>query len=238
VRLFVDIGNTRTKYTVEKQGELSSIQTERNENINNNWLKSITASVKTIIVASVSEAYLVDVFSDYANQQAIEFLNVISESKRFGVTSSHKQPKTLGIDRWLTLLAANTLFKKENVLIIDAGTATTIDLLDNKGMHLGGWILPGIDILFDSLLLNTSQIHATKEHQVDLSFGKSTSEGVNNACWAATLGFVEQSIKSAKKEVSLDKILLTGGNAEKLGALLSTKHLIVHELVFLGMQRF
>jgi type III pantothenate kinase len=130
------------------------------------------------------------------------------------------------------------LYKNKNILIIDAGTATTVDLLDKNGRHLGGWILPGIDILFDSLLLNTSQIHATKEHQVDLSFGKSTSEGVNNACWAATLGFVEQSIKAAKKEVSLDKILLTGGNAEKLGALLSTKHLIVHELVFLGMQRF
>jgi type III pantothenate kinase len=238
MRLLIDIGNTRTKYTFEQQGKLSVIQSERNEDINEQWLESIPASVKVIIVASVSEKYLVEVFAEYASQQAIEFLNVKSESKRFGVTSSYQNPITLGVDRWLTLLAANLVYSNENILIVDAGTATTIDLLDHNGKHLGGWILPGIDILFNSLLLNTSKIVATQEHHVDISFGKSTSDGVNNACWAATLGFINQSIIQAKKQVSLDKIILTGGNAEKLSALLSTKHHIVHELVFIGMQRF
>jgi type III pantothenate kinase len=238
MRLLVDIGNTRTKYTVEQQGKLSVIQTERNEDINQKWLENITVSIKAIIVASVSEEHLVDVFLTYAKKHSIEFFNVKSESKRFGVNSSYQNPRTLGVDRWLTLLAANFIYKNENILIVDAGTATTIDLLDQSGKHLGGWILPGIDILFNSLLLNTSQIMATKEHHVDISFGKSTSDGVNNACWAATLGFINQSITQAKKQVSLDKIILTGGNAEKLSVLLSTKHHIVHELVFIGMQRF
>lgn len=238
MRLLVDIGNTRTKYTFEQQGELSVIQSERNEDINEQWLENITVSVKIIIVASVSEEHLVDVFSEYAKQHSIEFFNVKSESKRFGVTSSYQNPITLGVDRWLTLLAANFFYSNENILIVDAGTATTIDLLDHNGKHLGGWILPGIDILFNSLLLNTSQIMATQEHHVDISFGKSTSDGVNNACWAATLGFINQSIIQAEKQVSLDKIILTGGNAEKLSALLSSKHHIVHELVFIGMQRF
>ena len=238
MRLLVDIGNTRTKYTVEQQGKLSVIQTKRNEDINQQWLENITFSVKTIIIASVSEEHLVDVFLAYAKKNSIEFFNVESESKRFGVTSSYQAPRTLGVDRWLTLLAANFIYSNENILIVDAGTATTIDLLDKSGKHLGGWILPGIDILFNSLLLNTSQIMATKENHVDISFGKSTSDGVNNACWAATLGFVNQSITQAKKQVSLDKIILTGGNAEKLSVLLSTKHHIVHELVFIGMQRF
>ena len=238
MRLLVDIGNTRTKYTVEQQGKLSVIQTKRNEDINQQWLENITFSVKTIIIASVSEEHLVDVFLAYAKKNSIEFFNVESESKRFGVTSSYQAPRTLGVDRWLTLLAANFIYSNENIIIVDAGTATTIDLLDKSGKHLGGWILPGIDILFNSLLLNTSQIMATKENHVDISFGKSTSDGVNNACWAATLGFVNQSITQAKKQVSLDKIILTGGNAEKLSILLSAKHHIVHELVFIGMQRF
>jgi len=238
MRLLVDIGNTRTKYVYEQDGVLSEIHSERNEDINDKWLKRITASVKAIIIASVSKAYLADIFSTFANERALAFLKVESESKRFGVISSYQQPTTLGVDRWLTLLAANTLCKNENVLIIDAGTATTIDLLDKSGLHLGGWILPGIDVLFNSLLLNTSQVLATQEAKPNLSFGKSTSQGVNNACWAATLGFVEQSIKQAEEQVSLDEVLLLGGNAEKLSALLSIKHHIVHELVFLGMQRF
>ena len=168
MRLLVDIGNTRTKYTVEQQGKLSVIQTKRNEDINQQWLENITFSVKTIIIASVSEEHLVDVFLAYAKKNSIEFFNVESESKRFGVTSSYQAPRTLGVDRWLTLLAANFIYSNENILIVDAGTATTIDLLDKSGKHLGGWILPGIDILFNSLLLNTSQILATKENHVDI----------------------------------------------------------------------
>jgi type III pantothenate kinase len=238
MRLLVDIGNTRTKYTFEQQGKLSVIQSERNEDINKKWLENITGSVKAIIVASVGEEHLIDIFSAYTHQNTIDLINVKSESKRFGVTSSYQQPITLGVDRWLTLLAADILYSNKNILIVDAGTATTIDLLDKNGNHLGGWSLPGIDILFNSLLLNTSQIMAAQEHQVDISFGKSTSDGVNNACWAATLGFINQSIMQAKKQVSLDKIILTGGNAEKLSALLSTTPHIVHELVFIGMQRF
>ena len=139
MRLLVDIGNTRTKYTFEQQGELSIIQSERNETINEKWLSSITESVVSIVVASVSEAYIIEVFIAYAQQHNIELHIVNSESKRFGVTSSYQQPTTLGIDRWLTLLAANILYPDENVLIIDAGTATTIDLLDSQGIHLGGW---------------------------------------------------------------------------------------------------
>ncbi|MBA6353838.1 MULTISPECIES: type III pantothenate kinase [unclassified Colwellia] len=238
MRLLVDIGNTRTKYTFEQQGELSIIQSERNETINEKWLSSITESVVSIVVASVSEAYIIEVFIAYAQQHNIELHIVNSESKCFGVTSSYQQPTTLGIDRWLTLLAANILYPDENVLIIDAGTATTIDLLDSQGIHLGGWILPGIDILFNSLLSNTTKVLATQEHQANISFGKSTSDGVNNACWAATLGFIEQGIKQANKQVSLDKVLLTGGNAKKIAALLNRQHYIIDELVFIGMQRF
>ena len=156
----------------------------------------------------------------------------------FGVTSSYQHPATFGVARWLTLIAAKAYCKNENVLIIDAGTATTVDLLDKSGQHLGGWILPGIDLLFNSLLVNTVQISATQQHLPTLSFGTNTSECVNNACWAATLGFVEQAVIQAKAQVSLDKVLITGGNAEKLSALISTEHQVIHQLVFLGLQHY
>jgi len=238
MRLLVDIGNSRTKYVFEHQGELSEINNEVNEGITEDWLLNMAESVTGIIVASVSKAYLAEIFSSYAKQKGITFQQVTSERKRFGVTSSYQQPTTLGIDRWLTLLAANKIYSNENVLIIDAGTATTIDLLSLKGEHLGGWIFPGIDVLFNSLLTNTSQISATQQVLPAISFGKNTSDGVNNACWAATLGVIEQSIKQANEQVSLDQILLTGGNAKKISALLASNHLIIDELVFLGMQRF
>lgn len=238
MKLLIDIGNSRTKFLFEKEEQLTAMESIRNEGVNEEWLASITNSVEKIIVASVGELSLIEKIEKHAEQQAIAFLKVESEGSRFGVTSSYQQPTTLGVDRWLTLLAANTCCQSQNVLIIDAGTATTVDLLDSSGDHLGGWILPGIDILFNSLLVNTSQISATQKCLPVLSFGKSTSECVNNACWAATLGIIEQAINQAKIQVSLDKILITGGNAEKISMLLTAEHQVIHQLVFIGLQRF
>ncbi len=238
MKLLIDIGNSRTKYLFNKEGKLSELESINNEDANENWLTDVTKSVEKIVVASVSEEYLLTHIEEYAQQQKISFLKVESEHSRFGVTSSYQQPTTLGVDRWLTLLAADLYCKNKNVLIIDAGTATTADLLDHNGNHLGGWILPGIDILFNSLLVNTSQISATQKHLPNLSFGKNTSEGVNGACWAATLGFIEQAIVQSQMHVSLDKILITGGNAEKISSILTAEHQVVHQLVFIGLQRF
>ena len=61
----------------------------------------------------------------------------------------------LGVDRWLAILAAAfKLYPQKNVLIIDAGTATTVDLLAKSGVHQGGWILPGITIPCLNSVLN------------------------------------------------------------------------------------
>jgi type III pantothenate kinase len=246
MKLLVDIGNSRTKYLFEQANQLTVMKSIGNEKIDEQWLVSITVSVEKIILASVGDARINKLFEQHAYQLRVPFLKVISEYKRFGVTSSYQKPATLGVDRWLTLLATNVYCKSKNVLIIDAGTATTADLLCSSGQHLGGWILPGIDTLFKSLLKSTSQVQATQKYSSalmtaqtpTLAFGKSTSAGVNNACWAATLGFIEQAIKQAETQVSVDNILITGGNAEKLSALLSVQHQVVHQLVFLGLQRY
>ena len=238
MRLLIDVGNSRTKFLYEKNNKLTAIEYIANEAINSNWLTKISAKVESITLASVNKNNLTAIFSKYSEQKKIPFMQVQSESERFGVFSSYQNPTTLGVDRWLTLLAAASLYKNNNVLIIDAGTATTADLLDKNAYHLGGWILPGIDTLFSSLLMNTTNVAAIQTPASTLNFGKNTSECVNNACWAATIGFIEQAIKQTKKQLVLDKILITGGNAEGISRLLTVEHNVIDKLVFFGMQRF
>jgi len=238
MRLMVDIGNSRTKFIYESNSQLTQLKHIANEDVNTKWLEKVSAKVESIILASVNQNKLTEIFATFSQQKKIHFLQVKSESERFGVLSCYQQPNTLGVDRWLTLLAAARLYKNKNVLIIDAGTATTADLLDMNANHVGGWILPGIDTLFSSLLANTTHISATQTAVSTIAFGKNTSDCVNNACWAATIGFIKQAISQVKKSMVLDSILITGGNAEEISKFLAEEHIVVDNLVFLGMQRF
>lgn len=238
MKLLVDVGNSRTKFLFEIDNKLTGIEHIANDAVNDKWLADTFIKVDSITLASVNDNNLTDIFLEFSEKEKISFLQVKSESERFGVISSYQEPTTLGVDRWLTLLATANLYKNKNVLIIDAGTATTADVLDNNANHIGGWILPGIDTLFSSLLINTTHVSATQAPVSTITFGKSTSECVNNACWAATIGFIEQAVIQAKKLMVLDHILITGGNAEGISNLLVDEHKVIDKLVFFGMQRF
>ena len=73
------------------------------------------------------------------------------------MTSGYRDPERLGVDRWLALIAARERSKQPTV-IVDAGSACTIDLLDSEGRHLGGYILPGLTAMGEALVRGTHQI--------------------------------------------------------------------------------
>lgn len=237
--LLVDIGNSRTKYLTAEQVSTEKYQVVYNSELNSQWLNLHWQKAEKIILANVSHSAHTDVISDWANSKGVSLIVIESESQRFGVKSAYQQPKQLGIDRWLALLGAANIFKNKNILIVDAGTATTVDLLSADQQHLGGWILPGIDIMFNSLLKNTSKIKAEQSNAPALSFGKNTNENVNNACWAATVGAIELAVTQASIEsTEIDFILLTGGNAQYLQPMIQYQTVIEDNLIFHGLQRY
>jgi len=192
-----------------------------------------------LIVASVSRNELTDKIELWCHKHNINYQKVDSEKYRNDVISAYHQPSQLGVDRWLTLIGANALYPSKNILIIDAGTATTIDLLSACGAHQGGWILAGIDTLFSCVLASTSQVQADLVKDASLSFGASSTENVNNATWAATVGAISLAVsQSGKQGVVIDEILLTGGNGRTLASLLSHRCTVIEDLVFIGLQAY
>lgn len=235
----VDIGNSRTKYCFVSQGKRGSIQTLTNELLSTEYLMEVFVNIDKLIVASVSHNNLTDKIELWCHAHNINYQQVVSEKSKNGVFSAYHQPSQLGVDRWLTLIAANALHPMKNILIVDAGTATTIDLISSNGEHQGGWILAGIDTLFSCVLDNTSQVQAQVDKAASLSFGASTSENVNNATWAATVGAINLAIvQSEQQGVAIGEILLTGGNGRTLASLLSHECKVVDDLVFIGLQTY
>lgn len=235
--LLIDVGNSRTKYVqyIEGQapdtGGLSNINQVSNQDFNQAYFTQHFAEASRVIVANVANASLTDELSSWCESCGIGCEQVYSERQRKELISAYQEPSTLGIDRWLALLGTMYLYPNKNVLIIDAGTATTIDLVDSTGKHQGGWILAGIKALFNSILSNSTLVHAKSNEdnqtgsiiEPSVEFGRSTTDNVHNACWAATLGMIKEGIVQAEKLGKIDQILLTGGNGEALAKLLTNE---------------
>jgi len=239
VKILVDIGNTRTKYLFEQTDSLNTHFVIKNEEITLQWLVKHWGMANELVIASVKSGVLTETISQWSQTNNITCHFIESEKKRFGITNSYEQPKTLGVDRWLTLLGASALYPRTNVIIIDAGTATTFDLLDKSGLHQGGWILSGIELLFSQLNNSTSKVNFEINDFVDTGFGKSTSECVNNAAWAATIGMINTGIKKAQHAYNIDHCLLLGGNAEKIKPFVEFPVVeINNNLIFEGLKRY
>src|SRR5690606_31240552 len=82
---------------------------------------------------------------------------VVPQREQCGVKNGYKKPAQLGADRWASLIAARAMHDGAS-LVVNAGTATTIDLLDNSGRFLGGLILPGLRLMRSALANNTAEL--------------------------------------------------------------------------------
>tara|TARA_B110000211_G_C13971220_1_gene505060 strand:+ start:271 stop:999 length:729 start_codon:yes stop_codon:yes gene_type:complete len=237
--LLVDIGNTRTKYILTRAIYTDKSKVVDNPDINFDWLNGHFKDVKRICISCVTGNTLLKTISDWADDKDIDLKIIESEEKRYGLVSSYQQPKKLGVDRWLVMIGALNLYPDKDILIVDAGTATTIDLLSSTGKHQGGWIIPGINLMIDSLLANTSKIEVKSELNPSISFGQNTNTNVNNGSWAAIIGAINLAVSQASKHPnSFDLILLTGGNARYIETLLEHKVIIEENLIFHGLQRY
>lgn len=239
MKVLVDIGNTRTKYLIE-QGNGKNIRgITDNKKITEHWLSKYWDIASHLMIASVKSGLLTELISRWAGENKVDVSFIESEKKRFGITNSYQQPKTLGVDRWLTLVGASSLFPNSGVIIIDAGTATTLDVLDENGMHQGGWILSGIDLLLSQLNNNTSKVLFEVSELADTGFGQSTSECVNNAAWAATIGMINTGIIKAKNTYNIKHCILLGGNAARVELFIEfTDVQIINDLIFEGLKRY
>ncbi len=152
-----------------------------------------------------------------------------------GVTNQYKDVSRLGIDRWLAMLAA---YKRAGgaCVVVDAGTAFTIDVLDEQGLHLGGYILPGLNLMHSSLESNTA-IRLTPDYiGRPQSLGHSTDQAVFNGTLTSLLATITQLMEVIDSEQAATKLYLAGGDAELLHSQLSREGSeVVPGLVFEGL---
>lgn len=237
--VLIDIGNTRTKFCIVNNGTRGPQQAILNKNVSESFLNENFSKAQKIIVASVSHYELAGSIEEWSERQEIIYVRVVSELQRNNILNGYQVESQLGVDRWLALIGAGILFPRKNILIVDSGTATTIDLLTANGQHQGGWILAGINTLLSSVLADTAQVSANKKETVSLAFGLNTSENVHNAAWAATVGMINLAVSHTENQgIVIDEVIFTGGNADLLSSLSLIECEIIEELVMIGLQAY
>lgn len=138
--------------------------------------------------------------------------------------------QSMGVDRWLVLLGCyeRNLYP---CVVVDSGTATTIDLMNAQGEHEGGYILPGLSLAQSALTTNTC-IPEQPELAQQVKIPMSTAETMNFSMPAATAALAEQCASSLANNAT---IILTGGGATALSAHMSSPVIQAEYLVFEGL---
>ena len=226
--LLLDIGNTREKAALVKQGKVTALPQLAVDNL-------AKLPLKAVYFASVASQEKVALLKQLLGLDHLPWRQVHSDAQAYGVRSCYQQPQTLGVDRWLAMLGAQLLFPAKNVLIVDAGTAVTVDWMDNKGQHGGGWIIPGLKMQQQAVVKNTAKVFNSEMFNGRLEPGMATVTGLQNGCLAAVLG----AIRLAWQQTPCDKLLLTGGDSKFLKPYLADLPLVVEPLlIFQGLARY
>ena len=244
--LLFDVGNTRLKWAAVESTQHPSDQQKKlwaySGSISSQSLHSPEhrKELSDYIAKTLPKPDMIG-FSCVAGQEAIDNLKTLfpqwaaiewqqlrGDSPFDSIRTLYHEPSKLGSDRWAAVIAARAL-SKTNTLIINAGTATTIDLLGSNGVHYGGWILPGLELMLKSLETNTAQLPLAARHETHHEFGTCTNDAIIGGCDAAQIGAIRHAIDVAKEmNQAVENIWLDGGNAKILAKALSQTHQLQH----------
>lgn len=242
--LLFDIGNTRIKWGVATDGELGRSGAIAHDKLRADGIETLTRRLpKNVDGATACNVAGPDFGRRFARAIGIhcggDLRYVHSERSFMSVRNGYRTPRSLGVDRWVAMVGARAEFRTA-LCIVDAGTAVTIDALDKEGRHLGGQIIPGLNLMSDALRSDTSDIGSASAKVRDpapeaLPFGNTTDRAIHFGALTAVCGAVERSVRLLRKDGQRPKIVLTGGDASRILAQLDGRALHRPNLVLKGL---
>ena len=244
--LLIDIGNTRIKWA-RFDGKRVGRQ---HAAVHSGWggedyarrvIGSGRAALDRILVVSVAGPRAnrsLTLAARRARVPAPEF--VISRRRAGGVTSGYVEPWRLGVDRFVAAIGAHHLAKGKAVCVVGVGTAMTIDLVDAKGGHRGGAIIPAPTLMVDSLLNNTDGIRRRAQGGArggSSLFGRSTRAAIMQGSRYAAAALIDRAVGEARALVPgrAPLVMLTGGGAASIQPLVQSTCVSVPDLVLRGL---
>jgi len=223
--LLIDHGNTNVKFALLENGQVKSCPRQGVEHL----VDALALSDGDVWMSSVGHTVLRERIAGQCVGMARTCHRINIEQHTDKLTTRY-DIQSMGVDRWLVLLGCyeRNLYP---CVVVDSGTATTIDLMNVQGEHEGGYILPGLSLAQSALTTNTCILEQPELAQ-QVKIPMSTAETMNFSMPAATAALAEQCALSLANNAT---IILTGGGATALSAHMSSPVIQAEYLVFEGL---
>lgn len=226
MNLVLDIGNTTVKGYVFDGFEI--VESVVCEDINDDQIARLVKKYKPkqAIVSSTR-----------GNVELPEVVSKIEKVVRFNINTpipikNHYQSSTLGMDRLAGVVEANAQFPDKDVIVIDMGTAITIDFVSPNG-YLGGNISPGMEMRFKALNSFTSSLPLCSASSEVTSWGTTTNDAIMNGVVMGIMYEIEKYIEKNQSKI----VIFTGGDAKYFAKQLKITIFADYELVPKGLNR-
>lgn len=235
MNLVVDIGNSRTKLAIFLKKEMvdswtvDELKIDRLEEI-----KKAYPDLDKAILSSVSTAdqhvvgYLKSEFNHFLE---LDYLTPVP------IKNQYKTPHTLGLDRLAAAIGACELFPGKDLLVIDAGTAVTFDLIESNGTFKGGNISPGLRSRFRALHEFTKKLPLIEETGDYPVIGQTTEEAIRAGVINGMVFELDGTIDLFRENRPGLLPLLTGGDALFFERRLKNAIFVKFEITLIGLNR-
>jgi type III pantothenate kinase len=215
--LLLDIGNTRLKWAMSQNRDLQQTGHVGCADLDQQQLIDLFDRLPApdeIWISNVGSAQvLADVIDVLESIHGLAPQIVTVDQPVGSFKNAYRQLQTLGVDRWVAAIGARVCVPESDLIIIDAGTAITIDCLDSDNTFQGGVILPGHRLMNDALVGGTSGIDSDYRPTKQI-IGKTTIECVNSGTDFGLAGAVERIVREIKQQVDpAATTVITGGGA-------------------------
>lgn len=240
MKLLLDIGNSSVNWALEEGGKFTidgAFRYDKNnfdKNLQDNL--SFVQSPTKVLLANVAGNKVFASLDAWVKQHWQLECWQPSVSEKFNqLKNSYNNPQEMGIDRWLAMIAAWEMHQTA-LCIVGCGTALTIDSIDMHGNHLGGYIIPGIELMQQALIKKTERINVSTNKHASIAYAQNTQAAINNGAFFAATAMIDRAVMNlSDKPEALPKCVIFGGMSELINPLLKDQFEHEPNLVLCGL---
>ncbi|TPW16169.1 MAG: type III pantothenate kinase [Halothiobacillaceae bacterium] len=243
--LLIDIGNSRFKWALfDGEGVVqrgAALHPDDMEAFATSTWGTIEKPLR-VVISTVASPQLTERLAGWAMAQwSLSVEIMVSPAAGYGVKNAYGEPGSLGSDRWAAMVAVRSEFKNRAVCVVGCGTAVTIDVINRKGEHQGGLILPGLTMMRHALVNETDRIKigqsSLNDEGAQISFlACDTGNAVIGGTFYALIAAIDRITHDIVAELGVNTArVITGGDAPALLPLLAAKYIHRDTLVIDGL---
>ncbi|MDP2335015.1 MAG: type III pantothenate kinase [Bacteroidota bacterium] len=235
INLVIDIGNSRTKIALFNQHDL--MFNVPIDHLTANHVKMLKDEHPQLNQAILSSVKPVELELSRFLSENFDFFLELDHLTGLPIENLYETPETLGKDRLAAAIGANELFPGQNLLVIDAGTAITYDLVSEKNQFIGGNISPGLELRFKALNHFTGKLPLVSYSDDFQPIGRNTTDAIRAGVQNGMLYEIAQTIDYFNRNYQNLQIIMTGGDSNFFVKKLNYSIFVHFNLTLIGLNR-